>query len=104
MAIAYPGQTFTVTQSGLGACTYSVSPPLLRIHRATGTGRVTVSAAPGCPWSAESHAPWITIASGASGTGNGVVTYRLASNAGRGRSRNGTMTIARQDLTVTQAR
>jgi hypothetical protein len=104
MAIAYPGQTFTVTQSGLGACTYSVSPPLIRTHRATGTGRVTISAAPGCPWTAQSHVPWLTIASGARGTGNGVVTYRLAPNGGRGRGRRGTMTIAGQDLTVTQAR
>ena len=104
LAIVFPGQTFVITQSGAGACTYKVSPPLVRVHDATGTGRVTITAPEGCPWTAQSHAPWITISSGARGSGTGTVTYRLAPNAGRGRSRSGTMTIAGQDLTVTQAR
>lgn len=104
MTIADGGQRFTVSQSGTAACTYTVSPPLARLNRATGTGHVTITADEGCSWTAQSHAPWITIASGASGTGNGIVTYRLASNGGRRRSRIGTMTIAGQDLTVTQAR
>ena len=49
---------------------------------------------------AESQAPWITIASGISGSGNGRVVLTIAPNAGDARA--GTAAIAGQTLTVTQ--
>jgi hypothetical protein len=44
---------------------------------------------------------WITITSGASGTGNGTVSYSLSENTGA-KKRTGTLTIAGQTYTVTQ--
>src|SRR5439155_13531433 len=62
---------------------------------------VTVTAASGCPWTSTSNAAWITITSGASGSGNGTVGFTAASNSGGPRS--GTLTIAGQTFTVNQA-
>ena len=63
---------------------------------------MTVTAGTGCAWTAVSNATFITITSGSSGSGNGSVGYSVAANTGS-TSRNGTMTIAGQTFTVTQA-
>jgi hypothetical protein len=62
---------------------------------------VTVTTTSGCAWTAGSNAPWLTITSGASGTGNGTVGFAAAANTGVART--GTLTIAGQPFTVTQA-
>jgi len=49
-----------------------------------------------------SNATFITVTSGSSGSGNGTVGYSVAANAGS-TSRSGTITIAGQTFTVTQA-
>ena len=60
-----------------------------------------MTSASGCTWSAESQAAWITITSGATGSGNGPVQLTIASNSGA--QRVGTVTIAGHTFTVTQA-
>jgi hypothetical protein len=95
------GQTFTVTQAGV-ACTYSLSATSASFAAAGGSGSVTVTAGAGCAWSATSGATWITITAGASGNGNGTVSYSVAPNAS-GCALTGSMTIAGQTFTVTQA-
>lgn len=66
-----------------------------------GTGTIPVTAAPGCAWTAVSNAAWITIASGAAGSGNGTVVYATAADTGGQRS--GTITVGGQTFTLTQA-
>src|SRR5204862_92088 len=66
------------------------------------TGNVAVTAGTGCSWTATSNDAWLTISAGASGSGNGTVSYSVAANTGT-TSRTGTMTIAGQTFTVTQA-
>jgi Zn-dependent metalloprotease len=85
-----------------GTCTYSISPTSASYAAGGGSGSVSVTAGTGCSWTAVSNASFITITGGASGTGNGTVTYSVASNAGT-TSRTGTMTIAGKTFTVTQA-
>jgi hypothetical protein len=63
---------------------------------------VNVTSSAGCSWTAVSNASWITILSGASGSGNGTVNYSVAANSGT-TSRSGSMTIAGQNFRVTQA-
>ena len=92
------GQRVTVSQ-GQG-CSYSVSPAQESIPAAGGAARVTVTAGEGCAWTAASDAPWLSIQSGASGTGNGTVNYSAAPTTGPGRT--GTITVAGQRVTVTQ--
>ena len=83
------------------ACTYLVGPLNAEIAATGGIGTVVVSAAAGCAWTANSNAAWVTVTSGASGSGNGPVTFSVAANPGGARS--GTLTIAGQAFTVTQA-
>jgi len=85
-------------------CTYSISPTSKSFNASAGTGSVTVTAGAGCAWTAVSHASWITITGGASGSGNGTVTYSVAAYTGKPKKRNGTMTIAGLNFAVTQSR
>ena len=61
---------------------------------------MAVSTGAGCAWTATSHESWITITSGASGSGNGTVRFNVADNSGK--KRTGTLTIAGQTFTVEQ--
>jgi hypothetical protein len=53
-----------------------------------------------CGWTASSNASWITVTSGASGTGNGTVTYSYTANDGK--DRKGTLTVAGRTFTLDQ--
>jgi|ERR1041384_656977 hypothetical protein len=66
----------------------------------TGTFNLTGS---GCSWNAISHNDWITITSGASGTGNATVNYSVAPNE-TGDTRSGTITAGAHTFTVYQGR
>lgn len=85
-----------------GTCSFSISPTSASVAAAGGTGTVSVTATAGCTWSAVSNATFITVTGGSSGTGNGTVSYSVAAN-GATTSRTGTITIAGQTFTVTQA-
>lgn len=91
----------TYALSLTGDCAYSISSTTATVGAAGGTGSVSVTALSGCAWSATSNAPWITITAGASGNGNGAVSYSVAVNTGTA-LRTGTMSIAGQTFTVTQ--
>ena len=104
------GQRSNITQAGNSPsppptppnCSYSIAPGTQNIGAAGGTGApIGVSASSGCPWSATSSVAWIAVTSGASGAGNGTVAFTVAGNIGGLRS--GTLTIAGQTATVTQA-
>ena len=91
------GQTFTVNQAG--NCAFTIDRTSTTVPAQGGTGSVTVTSGAGCAWSASSNAPWLSITAGASGTGNGTVQFSAAA----GGPRTGTLTIAGQTFTVTQA-
>jgi len=100
--ITIAGQTFTVTQAGI-ICSYSISSSSQSFMSSAGTGSVNVTTTSGCNWTATSNATsWLTITYGSSGSGNGTVSYSVAANSGT-TSRTGTITIAGQTFTVTQA-
>ena len=100
------GQVFTVNQSGAATCTFSISPTTASYTRTGGTGTVavTVTAGTGCNWTAVSNASWITITGGASGSGNGTVSYSVGPYGGPPKKRTGTATIAGQTFTVNQTK
>jgi hypothetical protein len=62
---------------------------------------VNVTAQGGCDWTAVSNSNFISVTSGASGTGNGVVTLTVSPN-NSGASRTGSVTIAGQSFNITQ--
>ena len=79
----------------------SISPGSASYASSSGSGTVAVTYGAGCAWSVSGVPSWITINSGASGQGNGTVSYSVASNAGLARS--ATLTIATKSFSVTQA-
>ncbi len=81
-------------------CSYSILPTSNSFVREGGTGVVNVTAPAGCNWTAVSNAPWITVTSGASGSGNGTVNYSVAVNTGD--FREGIITIAGQTFSIRQ--
>src|SRR5207247_2578717 len=83
-------------------CTISIAPPNRSIGYTGGSGIVTVTTSAGCAWSATSNANWITITSVSSGSGSGTVSYTAAANTATS-YRIGTVTVAGQTHTVTQA-
>ncbi|MEP7338993.1 MAG: BACON domain-containing carbohydrate-binding protein [Acidobacteriota bacterium] len=83
-------------------CSYSLSPTNRSIGGAGGNGTVAVTATNGCAWQAVSIADWITVTSGANGTGNGTVGYSVAANTTQ-TPRSGTVTIAGQAFVITQS-
>jgi hypothetical protein len=81
-------------------CAYSIKPDRYTAGADTTNIDVKVEAGKGCTWTAESNAPWVTVADGASGSGNGSVRLRVDANTGGPRM--GTVTIAGLVFTVTQ--
>jgi hypothetical protein len=91
----------SVTINENDSCSYQLS-QTSRNSPAAGEGvTVNVTAPAGCGWAATSNASFISISSGADGSGNGAVTFSVSANPGS-LSRTGTLTIAGQTLTVTQ--
>jgi len=98
-SLTIAGHTLSVQQA---ACSYAVTPTTYAASPGGGAGpTVTVSAENGCAWTASSNDSWLTIASGASGNGNGSVAFSVESNPFNIRS--GSLTIARQTFSVQQA-
>ena len=106
-AVRVAGRTVTVEQQAMGVppattCAYTLAPATSSIDAIGGQRTFTVTTPAGCAWTATTaNAQWITIASGASGTGTGVVTISAAPNTGA--QRIGTIDVAGQTHTVTQA-
>ena len=100
--ITIGGQTFSVNQAA-AACTFSVAPPSVAIASSASGGSATVTAPTGCAWTGVSNnTGWLTVTSGASGSGNGSVAFSATAN-GNATQRVGALTVAGQTVTVTQA-
>jgi all-beta uncharacterized protein/VCBS repeat protein len=82
-------------------CSYSLSASSATFPSTSGTGSVgVIPSTATCGWAATSNASWITVTAGASGTGNGTVSYSVTANTGT--SRTGSITVAGQTFTITQ--
>ncbi len=79
-----------------------VSPASASYSAASGAGSIDVSFVyPGTPWSATTGAPFVSITGPTGQSGNGKVDYVVAPNLGAPRT--GTMTVALQPVTISQA-
>jgi len=83
------------------SCSYTISPASLSINSTSATTTIAVTTGGNCAWSATTASPFITIISGASGIGSGSVFIGVSDN--NGPPRTGTVTIAGQTFTITQA-
>ncbi len=100
--ITVAGATVTIDQAAAPACTYAFTPTSTNAPADSVTNTVTMTTGATCIWNATPSASWVTIQSGASGTGNGTITYALAANT-NSNQRVGTITAAGQTFTITQA-
>ena len=98
-SITAAGQTLTITQTGID-CTHSLSSSSASFDSDGGSGSVGMTSPTGCSWTASASDGWITVTSGASGSG-GTITYTVASNPTI-QTRSGSITAAGQTLTITQ--
>jgi hypothetical protein len=97
------GQAVSITQETVGGCKFTLSPTVGKVKAAGGLAKVSVKAnLSDCEWTAVSTDSFITIRTGSMGTGNGVVTYSVASNT-TANSVTGSIAVAGQSLTVIQA-
>jgi hypothetical protein len=83
-------------------CTYSISPMNVNFGASGGTGSVSVTTQAGCTWTASSSAPWMTITSGSSGTGNGAINYSVSASTNPDQQ-TASSTFAGKLFTVTQS-
>jgi hypothetical protein len=94
--ITAAGQTFTVDQAD--GCAATLLPASATAPAAGAAGQTfLVQTGAGCAWTAASNSAFLPITGGASGNGNGTVTYAVAANTGAGRT--GTLTAAGQTFT-----
>jgi hypothetical protein len=100
-ALTIGGQTLTVTQEA-APCTFAFSTASQRYDAAGGYGSVGVAAArPTCRWTVVSNnGDWLAITDAGTGTGNGLVNFSVAVNAGP--QRVGSLTVGGQTFWVTQ--
>jgi hypothetical protein len=84
------------------ACSIVLSASSTWVNATATTGALSVSTASGCLWSAASNSGWISVTTGAAGNGSASVSYAVQANTSN-TSRVGTLNIAGQTFTVTQA-
>jgi Putative binding domain, N-terminal/Viral BACON domain len=97
--ITIAGQTFTISQAA--PCAYIINPSSQSFPAVGGPGTIAVGTTGGCTWTATTTDQWITLGNNVSGTGAGSVSFTIASNSGAART--GTVVVAGQTFTVTQA-
>jgi hypothetical protein len=103
-----PPRSASLTIAGIGVsvrqespCTWALAPPAVDYGAPGGPGAILVLVGGSCTWTATSGVNWITVISGQSGTGDGLVQVMVAPNAGSARS--GLLRIAGMELVVRQA-
>jgi hypothetical protein len=84
------------------ACVFDVTPQSLAVPFAGGSGSVTVTTVARCDWSAVSQVSWITVTSARENSGTGTITFAVAAGTD-GAARTGSITVAGQTVTVSQA-
>ena len=99
--VSIAGQNFTVSQVG-AACSFVVASNSAAHGAGVETNAVAVTTLIGCTWSVVSTNAWIEILSSASNTNSGVMSYRVLTNVSV-LYRTGTVSVAGQNFTVTQA-
>lgn len=100
-ALIIAGQTVSIAQQAATQCTYSLNSVSNSFNSSGGSGTVSVLTQSGCAWTAASGISWLTIVSGASGTGNGTVSYLASANTSTA-NRSGSLSIGGQTFTVNQ--
>jgi sugar lactone lactonase YvrE len=95
------GQLVTVVQATSQGCNYSLSNGGQAFAASGGSGVVTLTVDPGCPWASAPSASWVSVVRGTTGLGNGEIAFQAAANSGVART--ATIAIGLVSFTVEQA-
>ena len=87
--------------SAQAACSYSVAPGGRNHGNSAATNSFVVNAGTGCAWSVVNTNGWVTLLSGASGSGTGTVTYAVSAQVDSV-ARGGFLVVSGQTFNVTQ--
>jgi hypothetical protein len=102
-----PSKTFTSLSANQTAgftatCALSVNPTAVFLDSTSQSGPpLSVTTSPSCSWVASTNAAFIEITSGASGSGNGTVTFSVPANT-TGAALTGTLSVNSQAVSITQ--
>lgn len=83
-------------------CSFSLTPSTQSYSSTGGNGSFDVATGATCQWTAVSQAAWLTVTTGASGTGPGTVAYTVEPNTGSA-SRSGIVSAGGWNFTVVEA-
>ncbi len=83
-------------------CSFGLDQAVAGAAAGGGTVTVTLIATSGCPWTASTTSPFVTIMAGASGSTSAVVSLNVSANPGAA-ARTATVAIGDQTLTIGQA-
>ncbi len=97
--ITVGNQTFNVIQNS--GCSFALSSSSASIPANGGIGSFDINTGAGCNWTAQSKSAWVTIISGSSGSGSGMIQYSVGPNTGGFRS--STITAGGQSFSINQA-
>ncbi|MDQ2944409.1 MAG: beta-propeller fold lactonase family protein [Acidobacteriota bacterium] len=86
-SLTIAGQSFIVSEAAI-SCSYSLSANSTVMPSLGGASSVAAIAPAGCAWTVSSDSSWLTIKSGLSGIGTGVISFVTAVNTGASRSGN----------------
>jgi len=89
------------TPSGGQTCTLTLSNSSQSFDATGGTGNVSVNTSSNCTWTATSSDPFLIVVSGAAGSGNGVVEFRVTPNTTT-QARTASLSIGSQKFIVNQ--
>ena len=97
--VAIESTRLELAQDG-APCTFHLDNTHVDIDAGGAVVRIEVTAMSDCAWSARALESWISVTSGASASGTGVVGLSIAANSGP--ARQGSVMIADQTISVTQ--
>jgi uncharacterized repeat protein (TIGR01451 family) len=100
--VVIAGRRVDITQTGRG-CVPSLPSSVLLPYTA-GNSQFIFNVNSGCPWQAQSNAPWITLTPPTSSTGYAIIQFTVAAYlAPPGSPRSGTITVNGETFTVNQS-
>jgi hypothetical protein len=103
VTIGVNDQGSVLTQAA-GGCTFTVTPLAKAVRASSYVDSITVTTSPetGCVWNASSNITWISMNGSGTSPGSGQIAFTVAANTSA-TQRTGTITVAGQNVTVTQA-
>ncbi len=100
-SVTYPSISAFLTTGTGASCVSALSPTSQNFSTSGGTGSISVTAPSGCNWTAAISHSFVTVTSGASGSGNGTITFSVAAN--NGAYRTAVIVVGTKVFTITQA-